>query len=201
MGSAANTVDSRDGVRRCVRQRYMFSPNEQRGPSTRVRQTLAPQRQCVGCSTPTAYAETFKVPKVSVKSNARVVARAQRVPRGRAPPLTHAARAGRGASADSDAANAPSGPPPSGLFLRTLQDQQLRSALTQYAKNDMTLTTHHSRRRPRGSRCSTPTTTVIPPLLRWFVVSITLSVMLRGAHRESKKESRSRSRSCQLLCC
>ena len=93
----------------------------------------------------------------------------------------------RGASADSDAANAPSAPPPSGLFLRTLQDQQLRSALTQYAKNDMTLTTHHSRRRPRGSRCSTPTTTVIPPLLRWFVVSITLSVMRRGAHRESKK--------------
>ena len=116
-------------------------------------------------------------------------------------PPSHAARAGAGASADSDAANAPSGPPPSGLFLRTLQDQQLRSALTQYAKNDMTLTTHHSRRRPRGSRCSTPTTTVIPPLLRWFVVSITLSVMLRGAHRESKKESRSRSRSCQLLCC
>ena len=115
-------------------------------------------------------------------------------------PLSHM-RAARGASADSDAANAPSAPPPSGLFLRTLQDQQLRSALTQYAKNDMTLTTHHSRRRPRGSRCSTPTTTVIPPLLRWFVVSITLSVMLRGAHRESKKESRSRSRSCQLLCC
>jgi len=115
-------------------------------------------------------------------------------------PLSHM-RAARGASADSDAANAPSAPPPSGLFLRTLQDQQLRSALTQYAKNDMTLTTHHSRRRPRGSRCSTPTTTVIPPLLRWFVVSITLSVMMRGAHRESKKESRSRSRSCQLLCC
>ena len=87
-------------------------------------------------------------------------------------PLSHM-RAARGASADSDAANAPSAPPPSGLFLRTLQDQQLRSALTQYAKNDMTLTTHHSRRRPRGSRCSTPTTTVIPPLLRWFVVSMT----------------------------